>query len=1117
MVPAEGNLESAKLIIVGEQPGRNEAREGRPFVGPAGRVLMDVLGSLGISRQDCYITNTIKEFQRPLEYYFDQKNLFTGPGQAQIELLKQELKGTSQPVVLTGNVPLAAIYGFVGITKWRGSILRMPGNNDQFVIPTIHPVTVLPPKCVYTNKLLIQYDLDKARRIFTGEYKPTEWKMEVTNSPSQTYALLDDYYQRGLAGEIVYYDIEIYNGEVSCISFSLQAAEGVCIPFMDSHGDRMSIENEANVWLRIARILEDVTITKAGQNIVFDSHFLLRKYGIKGKNFHDTMIAQRTLMPDYPIGLDFITSIWTDHKYYKDEGKAFFKGSGSWERLFQYNATDSAICSTALPKQLETLHSRNNIPAYDRQRRMIEPLTFMMERGVRADLKGIQQEAVEIDARLITLQEDLNKLAGRPLNPNSPKQLQEYLYGTLGHAPYRKRGPGGGITTDNNAIKRLIRKGVDEASIIQEIRGLRKLRSTYLEVSKFDSDGRLRCSYNPVGTKFSRLSSSENIFDTGMNMQNLNENLLKYLMADKGFVVYRFDLAQAENRIVAYVGNITAMIEAFENGIDLHKLTAALVFGKRIEDISDEKGSSTLGDGKHSERDWGKRCVVAGTEILTPNGWCKIEDWEWDKTEIAQWNPENSCIDFTKATNCSRYLSDVIELSGRHSHIIGTANHKIPLYRSDRYKFYTMELKDIKTTSFNSGIPVTGYFDNKQSILTDAEVQLLVAFQADGTYSYNGHKFGLKKQRKIERLKKILSTLNIEFTESVVKNDMTNICFKGPFWLTKKFDSNLLMLGIDQMITFMRELPHWDGYFSDKKTEYFSTVRGNVEWAQTLAHLCGYTATITKRSPTGYGKKPLYILDYNTKTKYATLVTQTKTSHSGQYLVIGPEVPTGFFLIRSHGVISITGNSNHSLNYDFGYRAFAMLYEMPETQAKFIVDSYHRAYPGVRNTFHAMVKRMLATDRTIVNLLGRKTLFLNEWGDKLFKEAYSCIPQGTVGDIINEYGVEHIYYDLGPYYPIELLTQVHDEVGFQISTSLPWIEHAKLLNNIKSTLEISLEAHNRTFKIPADLSISLTFSKKHKVELKNAKWPTTDEALAKELETIYSGLVEDPANAAYFV
>lgn len=816
MVPAEGNLESAKLIIVGEQPGRNEAREGRPFVGPAGRVLMDVLGSLGISRQDCYITNTIKEFQRPLEYYFDQKNLFTGPGQAQIELLKQELKGTSQPVVLTGNVPLAAIYGFVGITKWRGSILRMPGNNDQFVIPTIHPATVLPPKCVYTNKLLIQYDLDKARRIFTGEYKPTEWKMEVTNSPSQTYALLDDYYQRGLAGEIVYYDIEIYNGEVSCISFSLQAAEGVCIPFMDSHGDRMSIENEANVWLRIARILEDVTITKAGQNIVFDSHFLLRKYGIKGKNFHDTMIAQRTLMPDYPIGLDFITSIWTDHKYYKDEGKAFFKGSGSWERLFQYNATDSAICSTALPKQLETLHSRNNISAYDRQRRMIEPLTFMMERGVRADLKGIQQEAVEIDAKLITLQEDLNKLAGRPLNPNSPKQLQEYLYGTLGHAPYRKRGPGGGITTDNNAIKRLIRKGVVEASIIQEIRGLRKLRSTYLEVSKFDSDGRLRCSYNPVGTKFSRLSSSENIFDTGMNMQNLNENLLKYLMADKGFVVYRFDLAQAENRIVAYVGNITAMIEAFENGIDLHKLTAALVFGKRIEDISDEKGSSTLGDGKHSERDWGKR-------------------------------------------------------------------------------------------------------------------------------------------------------------------------------------------------------------------------------------------------------------------------------------------------------------SNHSLNYDFGYRAFAMLYEMPETQAKFIVDSYHRAYPGVRNTFHAMVKRMLATDRTIVNLLGRKTLFLNEWGDKLFKEAYSCIPQGTVGDIINEYGVEHIYYNLGPYYPIELLTQVHDEVGFQISTSLPWIEHAKLLNNIKSTLEISLEAHNRTFKIPADLSISLTFSKKHKVELKNAKWPTTDEALAKELETIYSGLVEDPANAAYFV
>lgn len=189
---------------------------------------------------------------------------------------------------------------------------------------------------------------------------------------------------------------------------------------------------------------------------------------------------------------------------------------------------------------------------------------------------------------------------------------------------------------------------------------------------------------------------------------------------------------------------------------------------------------------------------------------------------------------------------------------------------------------------------------------------------------------------------------------------------------------------------------------------------------------------------------------------------------------------------------------------------------MPENQAKFIVDSYHRAYPGVRGTYHTMVKRMLSTDRTIINLLGRKTIFLGEWGDALFKEGYSCIPQGTVGDIINEYGVEYIYFNLAKHYPIEILTQVHDEVGFQLPTSLSWLDHARLLNQIKRSLEVPLEAHGRTFTIPADLSISLTFSKKHKYELKHAKWPATDEALAVELERLHTDLTNNPANAAYF-
>ena len=92
-----------------------------------------------------------------------------------------------------------------------------------------------------------------------------------------------------------------------------------------------------------------------------------------------------------------------------------------------------------------------------------------------------------------------------------------------------------------------------------------------------------------------------------MNLQNWPHSMLRYLIADEGHIYYSFDLSQFENRIVAYVGNIKQMIEAFETGIDVHSLTAALIFGKPINEVSRKDGSCPLGDGQHSERFWGKK------------------------------------------------------------------------------------------------------------------------------------------------------------------------------------------------------------------------------------------------------------------------------------------------------------------------------------------------------------------------------------------------------------------------------------------------------------------------------------------------------------------------------
>jgi DNA polymerase-1 len=162
--------------------------------------------------------------------------------------------------------------------------------------------------------------------------------------------------------------------------------------------------------------------------------------------------------------------------------------------------------------------------------------------------------------------------------------------------------------------------------------------------------------------------------------------------------------------------------------------------------------------------------------------------------------------------------------------------------------------------------------------------------------------------------------------------------------------------------------------------------------------------------------------------------------------------------------------ANHGLNYDLGYKTFALYYEMDEAEAKFIVERYHLAYPGIRQ-YHKWVVEDLSRDRTLVNCFGRRRLFLDRWGDALFKEAYSFIPQSTTADKINRDGVNFIYYNQDKFHDVELLNQVHDSIVFQIPISIGWSKHVAILREIKASLESPIEwaKSGITFSIPAEV------------------------------------------------
>jgi len=211
---------------------------------------------------------------------------------------------------------------------------------------------------------------------------------------------------------------------------------------------------------------------------------------------------------------------------------------------------------------------------------LYEPLQYMMSRGIRVDHEELKLTNIEITKQIEQLQININRMCNKELNPASPKQMIQYFYMDLNIPPYTKLNTKkeSVMTCDDNALQRLARgtssrKGRPEATLMQRWRTLSKLKGTYLDMT-FDDDGRMRCSWNPRGTRFSRLSSSQTIFDTGMNMQNLPEEFKGFLVADPGMVLVELDKRQAEWIVVAYLSQEANMIRVLEEGRDPHIHTA---------------------------------------------------------------------------------------------------------------------------------------------------------------------------------------------------------------------------------------------------------------------------------------------------------------------------------------------------------------------------------------------------------------------------------------------------------------------------------------------------------------------------------------------------------------
>lgn len=600
----------AKVMIVGEAPGENEVKLRRPFVGASGYFLDDILKEAGLMRGSCFVTNVCR--QRPPDNDIEEWFAFTlkarTPDHKLVQgqwvlpplvfgrdLLLQEIALVKPTIIIAlGNVALWALTGNWGVRKWRSSILPFTHEGHTCkVIPTYHPAAVLREyalKPVFTHDLRrARTELDRGPLIPDPGYRFTIRPTfeQATQTLQTLLRKLDD----SICSLPIAADIETRGGHTACLGLAWTIKDAICIPWMclERPEGYWSPEEEVELIQLTNRILTHPQACIIWQNGAYDHQYEHRYHMIQPNLGWDTMLAHHAMFSISLKSLDFLSSMYCDqHLYWKDDGKTW-DPSVPEDRLWTYNCTDCVRTLEIYFAEKEAIQALTptwpKLPEVVAFQHRVQPtIVRMMLRGVRSDDATRKSMILELEKQCAKLQADIDEFVGGPLNINSPKQVSEYFYLTLGQTPIYSRLPNGargGFTVDDEALQRIAGREPILKPLITSILALRsglKFRSTYLDMQR-DVDGRLRCSYNVAGTKTYRLSSSENAFGSGGNLQNipvgdesddallLLPNIRKLFLFDPGYMGFDLDGDSADLRIVTGESGCRQMKAYFAAGV----------------------------------------------------------------------------------------------------------------------------------------------------------------------------------------------------------------------------------------------------------------------------------------------------------------------------------------------------------------------------------------------------------------------------------------------------------------------------------------------------------------------------------------------------------------------
>ena len=418
-----------------------------------------------------------------------------------------------------------------------------------------------------------------------------------------TEAQLEQWIATITAAELVSVDtettsLEPMQAQLVGISLSIAPHTGAYIPLTHRYAGAPEQLDLALVLARLKPWLESPQQKKLGQNLKYDTH-IFANHGIRLQGIaHDTLLQSYVLEAHKPHGMD---SLAHRHLNYKTVSYEEVAGKGAKQIGFDQVDIDTASFYAAedadITLQLhQTLHpqiARDEKLSfiYENIELPTAEVLFDIERtGVLLDSQLLADQSHELGLKLVELERQAQELAGQPFNLNSPKQIQDILFNQLG-LPVKKKTPSGTPSTDEDVLQELA-LDYPLPKLLLEYRGMAKLKSTYTDKLPRMVDartGRVHTSYNQAVAVTGRLASSD------PNLQNIpvrsaeGRRIREAFIAPPGSVLVSSDYSQIELRIMAHLSHDAGFLKAFAAGEDIHRATAAEVFGVSVEEVSSEQ------------------------------------------------------------------------------------------------------------------------------------------------------------------------------------------------------------------------------------------------------------------------------------------------------------------------------------------------------------------------------------------------------------------------------------------------------------------------------------------------------------------------------------------------